>query len=212
MASRLQGACPRCASTPQPAPLIAAQHVPCPHSHGPCSRPTPPCPVLAGALDLPPSTRPSDDIDMHSEDDDDLFGNKSVQPPFLSMLYSQRTPARHPRLLLAPVPDSERLPSPRARAPPGARVRGGRRAPRDRHRGQGGRGQVPNLPVPKPSDGDVRAPPLRLFTPSHFINRTWVIRMPNYVKVDSKPFHPDSYIALNTTTTRVCTMPAARRV
>ncbi|KAF8889371.1 Leo1-like protein-domain-containing protein [Infundibulicybe gibba] len=35
----------------------------------------------------------------------------------------------------------------------------------------------PNLPVPKSSTGD-----------------NWVIRMPNYVKVDSKPYHPDTYV------------------
>ncbi|KAG6890972.1 hypothetical protein C0992_011731 [Termitomyces sp. T32_za158] len=35
----------------------------------------------------------------------------------------------------------------------------------------------PNLPVPRGSDG-----------------ANWVIRMPNFVKVDSKPFHPDTYM------------------
>ncbi|KAG5650836.1 hypothetical protein H0H81_010866 [Sphagnurus paluster] len=35
----------------------------------------------------------------------------------------------------------------------------------------------PNLPVPKGSD-----------------EANWVIRMPNFVKVDSKPFHPDTYM------------------
>ncbi|TFY76502.1 hypothetical protein EWM64_g7511 [Hericium alpestre] len=35
---------------------------------------------------------------------------------------------------------------------------------------------IPNIPVPKSSDG-----------------QHWVIRMPNFVKVDSKPFHPDTY-------------------
>ncbi|KAF5335973.1 hypothetical protein D9611_006383 [Ephemerocybe angulata] len=35
----------------------------------------------------------------------------------------------------------------------------------------------PNLPVPRSSDGD-----------------TWVIRTPNYVNIDSKPFHPETYI------------------
>ncbi|KAF5355259.1 hypothetical protein D9758_006040 [Tetrapyrgos nigripes] len=35
----------------------------------------------------------------------------------------------------------------------------------------------PNIPVPRSSDGD-----------------NWVIRMPNFVKVDSKPFHPDTYM------------------
>ncbi|THU91516.1 Leo1-like protein [Dendrothele bispora CBS 962.96] len=35
----------------------------------------------------------------------------------------------------------------------------------------------PNIPVPRSSDGD-----------------NWVIRMPNFVKLDSKPFHPDTYM------------------
>ncbi|KAJ3549726.1 hypothetical protein NMY22_g765 [Coprinellus aureogranulatus] len=35
----------------------------------------------------------------------------------------------------------------------------------------------PNLPVPRSSDGD-----------------TWVIRTPNFMSIDSKPFHPDTYI------------------
>ncbi|KAF7309645.1 hypothetical protein MIND_00335600 [Mycena indigotica] len=37
--------------------------------------------------------------------------------------------------------------------------------------------EFPNIPVPKSSNGD-----------------NWIIRMPNFVKVDSKPFHPDTYI------------------
>ncbi|KZS99696.1 uncharacterized protein LAESUDRAFT_770880 [Laetiporus sulphureus 93-53] len=36
---------------------------------------------------------------------------------------------------------------------------------------------IPNIPVPRSSDGNY-----------------WVIRMPNFVKVDSNPFHPDTYI------------------
>ncbi|ESK97691.1 rna polymerase-associated protein leo1 [Moniliophthora roreri MCA 2997] len=35
----------------------------------------------------------------------------------------------------------------------------------------------PNLPMPTSSNGE-----------------SWVIRMPNFVKLDSKPFHPDTYI------------------
>ncbi|KAG5342456.1 RNA polymerase-associated protein LEO1 [Termitomyces sp. T112] len=35
----------------------------------------------------------------------------------------------------------------------------------------------PNLPVPRSSDG-----------------ANWVIRMPNFIKVDSKPYHPDTYM------------------
>ncbi|KAI6044248.1 Leo1-like protein-domain-containing protein [Pisolithus marmoratus] len=36
---------------------------------------------------------------------------------------------------------------------------------------------IPNIPIPRCSDGQY-----------------WVIRMPNFVKVDSKPFHPDTYV------------------
>ncbi|KAI0741533.1 Leo1-like protein-domain-containing protein [Daedaleopsis nitida] len=36
---------------------------------------------------------------------------------------------------------------------------------------------IPNIPVPKSSDGSY-----------------WVIRIPNFIKVDSKPFHPDTYV------------------
>ncbi|THH19431.1 hypothetical protein EW146_g1711 [Bondarzewia mesenterica] len=36
---------------------------------------------------------------------------------------------------------------------------------------------IPNIPVPRSSD-----------------NQHWVIRMPNFVKVDSKPFHSETYI------------------
>ncbi|KIP08819.1 hypothetical protein PHLGIDRAFT_87695, partial [Phlebiopsis gigantea 11061_1 CR5-6] len=37
--------------------------------------------------------------------------------------------------------------------------------------------QIPNIPVPRSTDGN-----------------HWVIRIPNFIKVDSKPFHPDTYI------------------
>ncbi|KAJ3526212.1 hypothetical protein NM688_g8285 [Phlebia brevispora] len=35
---------------------------------------------------------------------------------------------------------------------------------------------IPNIPMPRSSDGN-----------------HWVIRIPNFIKVDSKPFHPDTY-------------------
>ncbi len=105
---------------------------------------------LAGALDLPPSTRPSDDIDMHSEDDDDLFGNKSVQPPFLSMLYSQRTPARHPRLLLAPVRTQSVSPPPSASAARHSSTRRTTRPPRSPSRSRRQRSSSPTSPSQNP--------------------------------------------------------------
>ncbi|KZV72209.1 Leo1-domain-containing protein [Peniophora sp. CONT] len=35
---------------------------------------------------------------------------------------------------------------------------------------------VPNIPVPKPSDG-----------------QHWILRLPNFLKIDAKPFNPDTY-------------------
>jgi RNA polymerase-associated protein LEO1 len=56
---------------------------------------------------------------------------------------------------------------------------------------------IPNIPLPKSSDGQVcswhprvHEPPLTLIP----FSQHWVIRMPNFVKVDSKPFHPDTYV------------------
>jgi RNA polymerase-associated protein LEO1 len=57
---------------------------------------------------------------------------------------------------------------------------------------------IPNIPIPKSSDGEVRPHDPYRFPWITFIQflhtKNWVIRMPNFVKVDSKPFHPDTYI------------------
>nr|GAT42952.1 predicted protein [Mycena chlorophos] len=37
--------------------------------------------------------------------------------------------------------------------------------------------EFPNIPIPKSSNGE-----------------NWIMRMPNFVKVDSKPFHPETYV------------------
>ncbi|KAG6891268.1 hypothetical protein C0995_008520 [Termitomyces sp. Mi166 len=51
----------------------------------------------------------------------------------------------------------------------------------------------PNLPVSRGSDGAVSE---GTNVSGALVNSTqnWVIRMPNFVKVDSKPFHPDTYM------------------
>ncbi|OBZ74215.1 RNA polymerase-associated protein LEO1 [Grifola frondosa] len=46
---------------------------------------------------------------------------------------------------------------------------------------------IPNIPVPSASDGDIS-----YYT--YFLHQFWVIRMPNFIKVDSKPFHPETYV------------------
>jgi RNA polymerase-associated protein LEO1 len=56
---------------------------------------------------------------------------------------------------------------------------------------------IPNIPLPKSSDGQVCSLQPRAYeSPLTLIpfSQHWVIRMPNFVKVDSKPFHPDTYI------------------
>jgi RNA polymerase-associated protein LEO1 len=55
---------------------------------------------------------------------------------------------------------------------------------------------IPNIPLPKSSDGQVRVSEGRHIFPAHILSlpQHWVIRMPNFVKVDSKPFHPDTYV------------------
>ncbi|KAI8974558.1 Leo1-like protein-domain-containing protein [Trametes punicea] len=58
---------------------------------------------------------------------------------------------------------------------------------------------IPNIPVPRSSDGAVR---IRLSSTLYHAGQPrltphpqyWVIRMPNFIKVDSKPFHPDTYV------------------
>ncbi|KIK61591.1 hypothetical protein GYMLUDRAFT_58662 [Collybiopsis luxurians FD-317 M1] len=52
----------------------------------------------------------------------------------------------------------------------------------------------PNLPVPSSSDKDVRCSRSSLKTFLVLASQNWVIRLPNFVKMDSKPFHPDTYI------------------
>ena len=57
--------------------------------------------------------------------------------------------------------------------------------------------KFPNLPVPKSSDGDVSflaMLPRMSGLIIGLVQQSWVIRLPNFVSVDTKPFHPDTYM------------------
>ncbi|KAJ3479350.1 hypothetical protein NLJ89_g12333 [Agrocybe chaxingu] len=136
---------------------------------------------LAGALDEYPSKLPSDDVEMtaasspkedddaHERDeemDDDLFGHDHDQ---------EARPA-----LASPTasgPDSDRLPSPERERRRALEYEEDDVPPEIAVEVKEAEVTFPNLPVPKASDGN-----------------NWVVRMPNFVKVDTKPFHPDTYI------------------
>lgn len=51
----------------------------------------------------------------------------------------------------------------------------------------------PNIPLPRSSDNNVCITRELSAAYPHFF-QNWVIKMPNYVRVDTKPFHPDTYI------------------
>ncbi|KAH9479487.1 RNA polymerase-associated protein LEO1 [Psilocybe cubensis] len=153
---------------------------------------------LAGALDeypqshhlkeAPTRTYYSDDIEMnnsaHAINKDDSEDEDEQQDEHMSDLFGNDNDVevqRHARAPASPTasgPDSEQLPSPEREhrhaleydeedeAPPEAVVEV-----------KEAEVSFPNLPVPKSSDG-----------------HNWVIRMPNFVKVDTKPFHPDTYV------------------
>ncbi|KIM44531.1 hypothetical protein M413DRAFT_442496 [Hebeloma cylindrosporum] len=133
---------------------------------------------LAGALDYDP-THATRDVEMTStpkseEDDDedeqmsDLFGNDND-------VVEQRVPA--PESPTASGPDSERLPSPERERRQALEYEEEEVPPELAIEVKEAEVTFPNLPVPKSSDG-----------------ANWVIRTPNYVKVDTKPFHPETYL------------------
>ncbi|KAF9462935.1 Leo1-like protein-domain-containing protein [Collybia nuda] len=150
---------------------------------------------LAGALDdFRPSNShqvvknehsfpgPSEDIEMQSEDSeadeeaqdageemDDLFGNDND--------IEESKPAPEVVSPSASAPDSERLPSPEREHRQALEYEEDDIPPEIAVEVKEAEVAFPNIPVPKGSDGT-----------------NWVIRMPNFVKVDSKPFHPDTYM------------------
>ncbi|KDR80568.1 hypothetical protein GALMADRAFT_240881 [Galerina marginata CBS 339.88] len=155
---------------------------------------------LAGALDdYPQSYLPkrettaaqsSDDVEMNSsphrhghaseqEEDEgenqdeemsDLFGNDND-------VEEQRHARAAPASPTTSGPDSERLPSPDRERRHALEYEEEDVPPEIAVEVKEAEVRFPNLPVPKSSDGD-----------------NWVFRVPNYVKVDTKPFHPDTYI------------------
>ncbi|PPQ90747.1 hypothetical protein CVT25_010136 [Psilocybe cyanescens] len=115
---------------------------------------------------------PKDDSEEEEEDDEqmsDLFGNDND-------VEVQRH-ARAPASPTASGPDSEQLPSPEREHRHALEYEEDEAPPEIAVEVKEAEVTFPNLPVPKSSDGD-----------------NWVIRMPNYVKVDTKPFHPDTYV------------------
>ncbi|KAF9480525.1 hypothetical protein BDN70DRAFT_856724 [Pholiota conissans] len=141
---------------------------------------------LAGALGPNHPARPSDDIEMistprssagsqddHDDQDEamsDLFGNDNDGE-------EQRRARPAPASPTGSGPDSEHLPSPERERRQALEYEEEEAPPEIAIEVKEAEVKFPNLPVPKPSDGD-----------------NWVIRVPNYVKVDSKPFHPDTYV------------------
>ncbi|KAH6915846.1 Leo1-like protein-domain-containing protein [Coprinopsis sp. MPI-PUGE-AT-0042] len=130
---------------------------------------------LAGALD-DPETRRNQDIPMdpasdrdEDEEMDDLFGNDEDVENYGSNRRSQ-SPTTSQQ-------DSERLASPeRERRQALEYGEDDAQAADVAYEVTEAEVSFPNIPVPRSSDGD-----------------KWVIRTPNFVQVDSKPFHPDTY-------------------
>ncbi len=52
----------------------------------------------------------------------------------------------------------------------------------------------PNIPVPQSSDGNVSKSAVYILSSFTQLDQKWVMRMPNFVKLDPKPFHPDTYM------------------
>ncbi len=173
MASRLQGAARGVASTHSLQPLLLHSTSPCPHSHGPCSRPTPPCPVLPAPWTCP---RP------HAPPTTSICTQKTTMIFLETSLYSRRSfscsthSAPQPGTRVSYWLRSGLRASPLTPSASAARrleYEEDGRAPRDRHRGQGGRGQVPQPPRPKTLGRAMCVPhPCVYLPPSHFINRT----------------------------------------
>ncbi|RXW23894.1 hypothetical protein EST38_g1949 [Candolleomyces aberdarensis] len=134
---------------------------------------------LAGALGETAYHRRSQGEDQASNasgsDDDeemgDLFGNDDDVEDF----HAEKSPASP----TASGPGSERLTSPEREHREALEYgeHGHAQDLADMDEVKEAEVAFPNIPVPRSSDGD-----------------NWVIRTPNYVTIDSKPFHPDTYI------------------
>ncbi|KAG6910235.1 hypothetical protein DXG01_012370 [Tephrocybe rancida] len=111
-----------------------------------------------------------DQAELQDEDEgmDDLFGNDEVEEAKQAQSAASPSPSGH---------DSERLPSPERERRQALEYEEEDMPPEIAVEVKEADVSFPNLPVPRGSDG-----------------ANWVIRMPNFVKVDSKPFHPDTYM------------------
>ncbi|GLB41721.1 putative leo1-like protein [Lyophyllum shimeji] len=144
---------------------------------------------LAGALDDTQAPKVEDDVtyapvaeqdvemaEAHDQaelqDDDEgmdgLFGHDEVEEVKHQEFATSPSASAH---------DSERLPSPERERRQALEYEEEEIPPEIAVEVKEAEVSFPNLPVPRGSDGT-----------------NWVIRMPNFVKVDSKPFHPDTYI------------------
>ncbi|KAG6865709.1 hypothetical protein C0991_012525 [Blastosporella zonata] len=102
------------------------------------------------------------------EEMDDLFGNDEVVDAKQAQSTASPSPSAH---------DSERVPSPERERRQALEYEEEEIPPEIAIEVKEADVSIPNLPVPRGSDG-----------------ANWVIRMPNFVKVDSKPFHPETYM------------------
>ncbi|KAJ7224452.1 RNA polymerase II-associated protein [Mycena pura] len=98
------------------------------------------------------------------EEMEDLFGNEDAEEPI-------------PAEAASPVASSDNIPTPERERRRAQEYEEDDAPPEITVEVREALVEFPNIPVPKSSNGD-----------------NWVIRMPNFVKVDSKPFHPDTYI------------------
>ncbi|KAF9531750.1 Leo1-like protein-domain-containing protein [Crepidotus variabilis] len=103
------------------------------------------------------------------EEMDDLFGN--------DVGVEQAGHNRAPASPTTSGPDSERLTSPERERRRALEYEEDDAPPEIAVEVKEAEVKFPNLPVPKSSDGD-----------------SWVVRMPNFVNVDTKPYHTDTYI------------------
>ncbi|KAJ7623466.1 RNA polymerase II-associated protein [Roridomyces roridus] len=102
------------------------------------------------------------------EMEDDLFGNEEPKPD---------EPELNFQSVASPAASSDRLPTPERERRRAQEYEEEDAPPEITVEVREALVEFPNIPVPKSSKGD-----------------NWVIRMPNFVKVDSKPFHHETYM------------------
>ncbi|KAL6304513.1 Leo1-like protein-domain-containing protein [Sparassis latifolia] len=115
---------------------------------------------------------PSSPEDVVAEDEEmhDLFGEDAE--PVLTKTEDSATPASS-----EPIDNADRLSSPERKHREAMEYAEGDEPEHVVEQVLEADAAIPNIPVPRSSDGNF-----------------WVIRMPNFVKVDSKPFHSDTYL------------------